>query len=165
VVATTSKHHFGSNFRSTELSGDYEDQDDYEPDSPEAILRCAVAVACCDGEFAYDERDRVRGVYADICQEMTFAYNKPEVSDDYEDIAQVTAEYVLSLKDNQAKANFVEHCGQFISDKDLREMTLVMALRIAGGDAELDEAEFQALQRLANLWQIRLKEVLEPYLT
>ena len=55
------------------MSSTYEDDDHYEADSPEAILRCAVAVACVDGEFAYDEQDRVRDVYADICKEMTFA--------------------------------------------------------------------------------------------
>lgn len=147
------------------MSSIYEDEEHYDPDTPEAILRCAVAVACCDGEFARDEHDRVRAVYADICQEMTFAYNRPDVSDEHEEIAETTSDYVLSLGDDSAKKNFIEHCGHLITDNDLRELTLVMALRIAGADADLDDAEFQALKSLANMWQIRLSDVLDPYLT
>ena len=64
----------------------------------------------------------------------------------------------------QVKKNYIEHCGQLITDKDLREMTLIMSLRIAGADAELAAAEFQALKALANMWRIRLSDVLGPYL-
>ena len=146
------------------MSSIFEDEERYEPDSPESILRCAVAVACCDGEFAYDEHDRVRAVYSDICQEMTFAYNRPEISDEYENIAEETSDFVLSLREDQPKNDYVKHCGQLITDKDLREMTLIMSLRIAGADAELAAAEFQALKALANMWRIRLSDVLGPYL-
>ena len=143
----------------------YEDEDNFEPDSPEAVLRCAVAVACADGEFAYDEQDRVRKVYVDICQEMTFAYNRPDVSDDYEEISKSTSDLVLSLVDESAKMDFIAHCGQMITDRDLREMTLIMSLRVAGADWELHDAEFRALKSLADMWQIRLSDILEPYLS
>lgn len=145
------------------MSTIYEEEEHYGLDSPEAILHCAVAVACCDGEFAGDEHDRVRSVYTDICQELAFQYNRPDISDEYEDIAQGTAELVFSLNDTQERLKYIEHCGRLITDRDLREMTLVMALRIAGGDSELDDAEFQALKTLADVWHIRLKDVLEPY--
>jgi tellurite resistance protein len=149
----------------SELSTIFDDDMEFEPDTPEAVLRCAVAVACCDGVFAFGEQDRVRSVYDDICQEMTFAYNRPEVSDDYQDIAESTGEYVLSLSDEQVRLNYIEYCGSLISDRDLQEMALIMSMRVAGGDAELDDAEFRALRSLANLWQINLSDVLEPYLS
>lgn len=139
--------------------------EEFEPDSPEAVLRCAVAVACCDGVFAFGEQDRVRDVYEDICQEMTYAYNCPEISDEYQEIADSTAESVLSLSDDQTKLQYINRCGELIIDKDLQEMALVMALRVAGGDAELDAAEFRALRTLANLWKINITDVLEPYMT
>ena len=85
----------------------YEDADQYESDSPEAVLRCAVAVACVDGEFACDEQERVRDVYADICKEMTFAYNRPDVSDDHEEIANSTAETVLSMFEEGSQKAFM----------------------------------------------------------
>jgi len=146
------------------VDNEFFDDDDYEMDSPEAVLRCAVAVACCDGEFAYDEQDKVRSVYADICQEMTFAYNRPDVSDDYEKISKTTAEFVLTLDDGQKRDDYITYCGESITDKDLRELTLVMALRVAGADAELAKAEFRALKKLASRWEMRLSDILAPYL-
>ena len=146
------------------MSSIFEDEEQYDPDSPEAILRCAVAVACADGEFAHDEQDRVRDVYADICREMTFAYNKPDVSDDYKEIAESTADVVLKMTDDENKRGFIEHCGQFVTEIDLRELTLIMSLRVAGADAHLARAEYKALKTLANLWDIKLHDVLAPYL-
>ena len=142
----------------------YEDAEQYGFDSPEAVLRCAVAVACFDGQFANDERERVRDIYADICKEMTFAYNRPDVSDDYEEIANSTAEIVLSMSDDNAKNSLIEECGKLITDRDLRELTLIMALRVAGADSELAQAEFRALKILADLWGILLHDVVSPYL-
>ena len=135
----------------------------YGGDSPEAVLQCAVAIACVDGEFASDERERVRRVYADICREMTFAYNAPDVSDDYADIAETTSEDVLRMDDQETKLAYVDHCGTLITDRDLRELTLIMSLRVAGADAELAGPERNALGRLAKSWEIRLSDVLAPY--
>ena len=146
------------------MANEFEDDATYEPDTPEAVLRCAIAVACVDGEFAHDEQERVRAVYGDICQEMTFSYNQPEVSDEYEEISQSTSDLILSMDNLAEKLDYIEECGKLVTDKDLRELTLVMGLRVAGGDAELHRAEFQALKRLADLWRIRLSDILEPYL-
>ena len=145
------------------MDSEFTDENDYELDSPEAILRCAVAVACVDGEFASDEQGRVRDVYADICAEMTYAYNNPNVSDDHHDISESVSDAVLSLTSDSARKAYIENCGATITDKDLRELTLVMSLRIAGADFELAAAEFDALKNLANMWNIRLKDVLGPY--
>lgn len=139
------------------------DADDYEPDSPEAVLRCAVAIACSDDEFSLEEQEKVRAVYEDICQELTYAYNAPDVSEDYEAIAQATWDTYLQLDDDLAKQQFIEACGSLVTDNDLRELTLVMALRVAGADAELHKQESAALKRLANLWHINLSDVLRPY--
>lgn len=142
----------------------FQDEGAYEPDTPEAILQCAVAVACVDGEFAYGEQERVRSVYEDICQEMALTYNRLEVSDVYEEISQTTSARLFSMDDINEKLGYIEECGQLITEKDLRELTLVVALRIAGGDAELHSAEFAALKGLANRWRIKLSDILEPYL-
>ena len=141
----------------------YDYDDNLEPNSPEAILRCAVAVACIDGEFSIDEQARVRTVYADICQEMAYAYNSPDKSEACYEISESTSEIMHSIRELSAKLEYVEACGREIDDRDLREMTLIMALRIAGADAELAAAEFQALKALADLWNIRLSDVLAPY--
>ena len=146
------------------METDLYDEDEYDLDSPEAILRCAVAVACVDGEFARDEQERVRDVYSDICQEMTFAYNRPDVSEDYQAIAETTSDFVLSLGTDDIKMKFIEHCGQSVTDRDLRELTLIVSLRIAGADADLAAEEFSALKVLANMWNIDLRAVLQPYL-
>ena len=141
----------------------YEYDENFEPNSPEAILRCAVAVASIDGEFSIDEQARVWTVYSDICQEMTYAYNSPEVSETCREIAESTSETMHTIRDFAAKLEYVEELGREVTDRDLREMTLIMALRVAGGDAELAASEFQALKTLANLWSIRLSDVLAPY--
>ncbi len=135
----------------------------YAADSPEAVLQCAVAVACVDGEFASDERERVRQVYADICREMTYAYNAPDVSDEYEDIAESTSDVALAIHDRETKLAFIDHCGELIADADLRELTLIMSLRVAGADAELAGPERVALAHLAKSWEIKLSDVLAPY--
>ena len=146
------------------MEGSLFEQHIYAADSPEAVLQCAVAVACVDGEFASDERERVRSVYADICREMTFAYNAPDVSDEYAYIAESASEYVLALNDQAVRLDYIDHCAALISDKDLRELTLVMSLRVAGADAELAGPERNALGHLAKSWKISLSEVLAPYL-
>ena len=145
------------------MEGSLFEQHIYAADSPEAVLQCAVAVACVDGEFACDERERVRKVYADICREMTFAYNAPDVSDEYAYIAESTSELVLAMKDLTVRLAYIDHCGALISDKDLRELALVMSLRVAGADAELAGPERIALVHLAKSWKIRLADVLAPY--
>ena len=108
----------------------------YEADTPEAVLQCAVAVACIDGEFASDERERVRKVYADICREMTYAYNAPDVSDEYAYIAESTADVALAHDDRELKLEYIDYRAELITDADLQELTLIMSLRIAGADAE-----------------------------
>lgn len=135
----------------------------YEADTPEAVLQCAVAVACIDGEFASDERERVRKVYADICREMTYAYNAPDVSDEYEYIAESTADVALALDDRELKLAYIDYRAELIADADLQELTLVMSLRIAGADAELAATESVALRHLADSWEISLSDVLAPY--
>ena len=135
----------------------------YEADTPEAVLQCAVAVACIDGEFASDERDRVRKVYADICREMTYAYNAPDVSDEYAYIAESTADVALALDDRELKLEYIDYRAELITDADLQELTLIMSLRIAGADAELAGSESVALRHLADSWEISLSDVLAPY--
>ena len=135
----------------------------YEADTPEAVLQCAVAVACIDGEFASDERERVRKVYADICREMTYAYNAPDVSDEYAYIAESTADVALALDDRKLKLAYIDYRAELITDADLQELTLVMSLRIAGADAELAGTESAALRHLADSWEISLSDVLAPY--
>ena len=135
----------------------------YEADTPEAVLQCAVAVACIDGEFASDERERVRKVYADICREMTYAYNAPDVSDEYEYIAESTADVALALDDRELKLAYIDYRADLITDADLQELTLIMSLRIAGADAELAATESVALRHLADSWEISLSDVLAPY--
>lgn len=135
----------------------------FEADTPEAVLQCAVAVACIDGEFASDERDRVRQVYADICREMTYAYNAPDVSDEYAYIAESTADVALALDDRELKLAYIDYRAELITDPDLQELTLVMSLRIAGADAELAGTESVALRHLAHSWEISLSDVLAPY--
>ncbi len=146
------------------MEGSLFEQHIYAADSPEAVLQCAVAVACVDGEFASDERNRVRKVYADICREMTFAYNAPDVSDEHAYIAESTSEEVLAMNDQAVRLAYIDHCGALISDKDLRELALVMSLRVAGADAELAGPESIALGHLAKSWHINLSDVLAPYL-
>ena len=135
----------------------------YEADTPEAVLQCAVAVACIDGEFASDERERVRKVYADICREMTYAYNAPDVSDEYAYIAESTADVTLALDDRELKLEYIDYRAELITDADLQELTLIMSLRIAGADAELAGSESVALRHLADSWEISLSDVLAPY--
>ena len=135
----------------------------YEADTPEAVLQCAVAVACIDGEFASDERERVRKVYADICREMTYAYNAPDVSDEYAYIAESTAEVALALDERELKLEYIDYRAELITDADLQELTLIMSLRIAGADAELAGSESVALRHLADSWEISLSDVLAPY--
>ena len=139
------------------------EQHRYEADTPEAILQCAVAVACIDGEFASDERGRVRKVYSDICREMTYAYNAPDVSDEYEYIAESVSEVALALDDRETKLAYIDHRAELITDPDLRELTLVMSLRVAGADAELAGTESVALGHLAKSWKISLSDILAPY--
>ena len=145
------------------MEGSLFEEHRYGGDSPEAVLQCAVAVACIDGEFASDERERVRKVYADICREMTFAYNAPDVSDEYAYISESTSETVLAMNDQEVKLAYIDHCGALISDADLRELTLIMSLRVACADAELAGAESIALGHLAKSWKINLSDVLAPY--
>ena len=135
----------------------------YEADTPEAVLQCAVAVACIDGEFASDERERVRKVYADICREMTYAYNAPDVSDEYAYIAESIADVALAVVDQELKLEYIDYRAELITDADLQELTLIMSLRIAGADAELAGSESVALRHLADSWEISLSDVLAPY--
>ena len=67
------------------------------------------------------------------------------------------------MDDPEVKLAYIDHCGTLISDKDPRELALVMSLRVAGADAELAGPERNALGHLAKSWKISLSDVLAPY--
>lgn len=135
-----------------------------EDNSVLAILRFAVAVAVADGEFDEAESSRIEAVYRDVCSSLghddmsTWRFQEFEVA-----VLEAQEEAQGAVDEGQI-AEYVEQCADSINDTDIRELAVLAALRIAGGDHKLATEEASTLLKVCSHWGIRLRDIVKPYL-
>jgi len=138
--------------------------DEYEDNSPQAVLRVALAVALADGMLDREEQDKLVQVYADVRDQM----GEEDVGfSTEEDVDAVTEDVVGQLArsaEPEDQAELFEEWAEAISDTDLQETALLAALRIAGAGYDFAEEESAALKVFVECWALELDEVLAPFL-
>jgi hypothetical protein len=137
--------------------------DSYDDNSPQALLRVALAVALGDEILDSEEQRKLKQVYDEIREEMD---DFDEDIDMEEDVESVSEEVVdeLSVSDSpEDRLELYEDWAAAITDPDLQEIALISALRVAGAGHDYASAESVALAAFCQLWNMDLDELLEPF--
>lgn len=139
--------------------------DAYDDNSPQAVLRVALAVALGDEMLDREEQAKLALVYNEIRDQMEDVDEESDAEDDVERISEEVVEELSASDAEEDRTELYEDWAAAITDPDLQELALVAALRVAGagGGVDLGSAESVALRQFCELWDIDLAEMLEPF--
>lgn len=138
--------------------------DTYEDNSPQSVLRVALAVALGDEILDSEEQDKLLQVYSDIRDRMDDDSAGFSMEEDVDGVAEDVVNQLAHVDDADEQVELFEEWSAAITDPDLQEIALVSALRVAGAGHDYDSAESAALKVFCELWDMDLGEVLQPFL-
>lgn len=138
--------------------------DNYEDNSPQAVLRVALAIALADGMLDRAEQDKLVQVYADIRDQLGDEGAGFSTEEDVDAVTEDVAAQLGYSDEPEDQAELFEEWAEQITDTDMQETALVAALRIAGADYDLAAEEKAALKLFVECWALELDDVLAPFL-
>ena len=136
----------------------------YGENSASAIIRIAIVVAAADGEFDRAEYDRVERVYEEVSLWLGHDDDTISIRRHGRQLSSELADEICDVTRNGTIEEYVHQCANDITDRDVQEIAVLAALRVAGGDHHLAQREFKCLLRFCNHWEINLNEVIQPLL-
>lgn len=137
--------------------------DSYDDNSPQALLRVALAVALGDEILDCEEQRKLKQVYDEIREELDDFDDDIDMAEDVEIIADEVIDE-LSVSDSpEDRLELYEDWAAAITDPDLQEIALIAALRVAGAGHDYASAESAALGAFCQLWDIDMEELLAPF--
>jgi tellurite resistance protein len=142
------------------MSDAYEIHDD---NSPQVVLRIALAVALGDALLDKDEREKLQEVYLDIRDEMGDERCGGSADEDVEAITAEVMDQLAQSDEAEDHAQLYEMWASSVTDHDLQEIALLSALRVAGAGHDYDSDEAAALKEFCELWGLELAAILEPF--
>lgn len=139
--------------------------DKYDDNSPQSVLRVALAVALGDEMLDREEQEKLALVYGEIRDQMEDLDEESDAAEEIEVIAEEVVEELSASDAPEDRMELYEDWAAAITDPDLQELALVAALRVAGagGGVDLGSAETVALNIFCDLWDIDLEEMVEPF--
>ena len=135
--------------------------DTYEDNSPQAVLRVALAVAFADDLLDHEEHAKVEQVYRDIRASMDIYEGAEDAYAESENIAEYVLDSVSSAESDDDLAELWEEWADAVVDSDLQELAVLAALRIAGVDADIDADESECMNAFCDIWGLELDEIME----
>jgi tellurite resistance protein len=135
--------------------------DTYEDNSPQAVLRVALAVAFADDLLDHEEHAKVEQVYRDIRASMDIYEGAEDAYAESENIAEYVLDSVSSAESDEDLAELWEEWADAVVDSDLQELAVLAALRIAGVDADIDADESECMNAFCDIWGLELDEIME----
>lgn len=138
--------------------------DDYEDNSPQAVLRVALSIALADGMLDRDEQDKLVQIYTEIREDMGEEGVGFSTEEDIDAITEDVAAQLAHSEEPEDQAELFEEWSEAVSDADLQETALVAALRVAGAGFDFADEESAALKVYVECWALELDEILAPFL-
>jgi tellurite resistance protein len=137
--------------------------DTYEDNSPQAVLRVALAVAFADDLLDHEEHAKIEQVYRDIRARMDIYEDEEDAYAESESIAEDVVDSLSTAESAVERAEVWEEWADAIPDPDLQELAVLAALRIAAVDADFDSDESECMNVFCDIWGLDLEEILEPF--
>ena len=135
--------------------------DTYEDNSPQAVLRVALAVAFADDLLDHEEHAKVEQVYRDIRARMDIYEGVEDAYAESENIAEYVLDSLSSAESDEDRAEVWEEWADAVVDSDLQELAVLAALRIAAVDADIDVEESECMNAFCDIWGLELDEIME----
>jgi len=134
---------------------------DYPDNSRSAILRAAIMVAHSDGDWHNLERDRLEIKYRDLCRMLDADLDDDLLLKELDTITQDVPDEIDQLDSDEEREAYWKKCLAPIVSRDIQQVTVMAAVRIASGDGEIDPTEAAGLRRLCKECDTDLREALE----
>jgi tellurite resistance protein len=135
--------------------------DTYEDNSPQAVLRVALAVAFADDLLDHEEHAKVEQVYRDIRARMDIYEGADDAYAESENIAEFVLDSLSSAEADDERAEVWEEWADAVVDSDLQELAVLAALRIASVDTDIDVDESECMNAFCDIWGLELDEIME----
>jgi len=137
---------------------------DYDENSPEAVLRVALAVAFSDDLLDHEEVAKVEDVYRSILTRMDEYDEDIDVAEASEMVSTDIMDSLAELDNEADREELYADWAGSLTDPDLHEIALVAALKIAAEDADIEPSESACMSAFCDNWGLDLDKVLEPFL-
>jgi tellurite resistance protein len=137
---------------------------DYEENSPDAVLRVALAVAFSDDLLDHEEAAKIEDVYRNILSRMDEYDEDIDLTEESEVVSSDAMDSLSALEDAADREELYAEWAECITDPDLQELALVAALKIAAEDTNIDPTESACMSAFCDNWGLDLDEVIAPFL-
>jgi tellurite resistance protein len=135
--------------------------DTFEDNSPQAVLRVALAVAFADDLLDHEEHSKIEQVYRDIRTRMDIYESAEDAYAESENIAEFVLDSLAAIDSKEDLAELREEWADAVVDSDLQELAVLAALRIASVDTDVDVEEAECMNAFCDIWGLELDEILE----
>ncbi len=135
--------------------------DTYEDNSPQAVLRVALAVAFADDLLDHEEHAKVEHVYRDIRTRMDIDEGAEDAYAESENIAEYVLDSLSSAESDDERTEIWGEWADAVVDSDLQELAVLAALRIAAVDTDIDMDEAECMNAFCDIWGLALDEIME----
>lgn len=134
---------------------------DYPQNSRSAILRAAILVSLADGRWHRLERDKLEGVYRDVCRMLDADLDNELMLKELDTIITDVPNEVRSFHSDEEREEYWNECMAPIVSRDIQEVAVMAAHRISSGDGEIQPKEASGLSRLCEAWDVNLGDALD----
>ena len=135
--------------------------DTFEDNSPQAVLRVALAVAFADDLLDHEEHSKIEQVYRDIRTRMDIYESAEDAYAESENIAEFVLDSLAAIDSKEDLAELREEWADAVVDSDLQELAVLAALRIASVDTDVDVEEAECMNAFCDIWGLELDEIVE----
>ncbi len=134
---------------------------EYPENSRSAILRVAILVAQADGSWHVLERERLETVYRNICNLLDADLDDDLLLEELDLIATDVPDEIRKFETDEEREAYWQKCLAPIVSRDIQHTTVMAALRLAGGDGEIQPKEAASIGRLRQTWDVSLEDASE----
>lgn len=131
---------------------------DYAENSSSAILRLAIFVAVADESWHKLERERLEHTYLDVCRRLDVENDDAASLRELNRVAEEVPDEIRKLSSKEERDTYLGKCMAPILSKDVQQIAVGAALRVAGGDSELQPREVSTIWRICKEWGIDPKD-------
>lgn len=123
------------------------------------ISRVALLAAFADGELNQWELEEAHKTIKALARDYLFDCTEEQLDQTIEYAADWVRSAVHECMPTDIEQLAISKSAD-IADKDLRELTMIAALRIAYGDGSIESDEAHCIKALADQWQIQIRDLL-----
>ena len=134
---------------------------DYPENSRSAILRAAIVVAYSDGSWHEMERAQLEDVYRNICVMLDADLDDEYVLRELDEISSDVPQEIEEIETDDEREEFWKTCLAPLVSRDIQQLTVAAALKLASSDKEIEPSEMTSLLRMCKEWDVNVKDAID----